>query len=87
MVSSKNIIQMASKWQKEVTNYQRRRLLWPKTHENAASSEWKGHFVVYCIDKKPCNFGSIILNCLCDKLLLLDVGFNFVMNEGKVGGP
>ena len=44
---------MASKWQKEVTNYQRKRLLWPKTHENAASSEWtkaeKGHFVVYAL--------------------------------------
>ncbi|QCD88803.1 SAUR family protein [Vigna unguiculata] len=60
MISSKKIIQMAWKLQKEITNYQRKRLLWPKTHENAASAEgcsvWtkaeKGHFVVYSIDKK-----------------------------------
>ncbi|KAK7341276.1 hypothetical protein VNO80_24202 [Phaseolus coccineus] len=60
MISSKKIIQMAWKWQKEATNYQRKRILWPKTQENAAKAEgcslWtkaeKGHFVVYSMDKK-----------------------------------
>ncbi|ESW03574.1 hypothetical protein PHAVU_011G025000 [Phaseolus vulgaris] len=60
MISSKKIIQMAWKWQKEATNYQRKRILWPKTQENAAKAEgcsvWtkaeKGHFVVYSMDQK-----------------------------------
>ncbi|BAT91143.1 auxin-responsive protein SAUR64-like [Vigna umbellata] len=60
MISSKKMIQMAWKWQKEVTKYQRKRLVWPKTEENAATAEgcsvWtkaeKGHFVVYSMDKK-----------------------------------
>jgi len=60
MVSSKKIIQMAWKWQKEATSYQRKRILWPKAQEHAAKAEgcilWtkaeKGHFVVYSMDKK-----------------------------------
>ncbi|WVZ03159.1 hypothetical protein V8G54_023965 [Vigna mungo] len=57
MISSKKMIQMAWKWQKEVTKYQRKRLVWPKIQENAATAEgcsvWtkaeKGHFVVYIL--------------------------------------
>lgn len=42
---------MGWKWQKEVTSYQRKRILWRKNQENATKAE-KGHFVVYSTDKR-----------------------------------
>ena len=62
MISSKKIIQMAWKWQKEVTNYQMRRILWPKTQENNAAKAEKGHFVVYSSDKRRFVLPLLYLN-------------------------
>ncbi|RDX77288.1 Auxin-responsive protein SAUR66, partial [Mucuna pruriens] len=49
MISSKKMVQMAWKWQKEATNYQRKRILWRKGQEGCSV---KGHFVVYSMDKR-----------------------------------
>ena len=53
---------MAWKWQKEVTNYQMRRILWPKTQENNAAKAEKGHFVVYSSDKRRFVLPMLYLN-------------------------
>ena len=53
---------MAWKWQKEVTNYQMKRILWPKTQENVAKAEKKGHFVVYSSDKRRFVLPLLYLN-------------------------
>lgn len=50
MISPKNVIKLARKWQK-IAGVGRKRISFPRTHESVNSVADKGHFVIYTVDQ------------------------------------